>query len=212
MIITASNLGKRFNREWIFRGLNAVFSTGNIYAILGPNGSGKSTLLRVLWGQEPQSEGEIYFTQHEKKISIDEVFNHIAIAAPYMELIEELTLLEHLEFHFRLKRKAYPIDNLSILEKIELDHVKHKQIKQFSSGMKQRLKLGLTFYSACEAIFLDEPTTNLDDKAVQWYLRNLAEIRSKKLIFIATNQPEDYPKDSKVFNLNALNMVTNHSG
>lgn len=208
MIITASNLGKRFNREWIFRGLDATFTTGNIYAILGPNGSGKSTMLRVLWGQEPQSEGEIRFSQDDSNIGVDEIFNYITIAAPYMELVEELTLSELLKFHFSLKRTANQFEIQSILEKIELDHVKNKQIKQFSSGMKQRLKLGLAFYSDCAAIFLDEPTTNLDDKATEWYLRNLFEIRSKRLILIATNQPSDYPQDSKVFDLNTLKMVT----
>ena len=208
MIISTSNLGKRFNREWIFKGLTTEFSTGNTYAIIGPNGSGKSTLMRVLWGQEPQSEGAIHFNLAGNNLDLDDIFNYISIATPYMDLIEELTLREHIEFHFKFKKPASGFDTNSILKKLDLEHAANKPIRQFSSGMKQRLKLGLTFFSHCEALFLDEPTTNLDEKAIEWYFNNLLEIQSKKLIFIATNHLPDLPIDAKKLNLSSLKGVT----
>ncbi|HCM77226.1 MAG TPA: ABC transporter ATP-binding protein, partial [Cytophagales bacterium] len=55
MKIVIENLGKRFNREWIFKNFNFTFEQGNCYAIVGPNGSGKSTLMQVLWGMVPPS-------------------------------------------------------------------------------------------------------------------------------------------------------------
>lgn len=208
MIITTSNLGKRFNREWIFKGLSAEFSSGNVYAIVGPNGSGKSTLMRVIWGQEPQSEGSILYSINGSNLDTDHVFHHLTIAAPYMELIEDFTLIELVDFHFKFKKPIDDLDRFSIVRKLDLEESVNKPIRQFSSGMKQRLKLGLAFFSDHDALFLDEPTTNLDDGAIQWYFHNLYEIQPKRLIFIATNQSSDLPKSAIPLNLSSLKPVT----
>jgi ABC-type multidrug transport system ATPase subunit len=208
MIITTSNLGKRFNREWIFKGLTAEFSAGNTYAIVGPNGSGKSTLMRVLWGQEPPSEGEINYSSNNQIIELESVFHHISIVTPYMELIDELTLKEHIEFHFKFKHPDQNLTTTEIIKRLDLESASNKPIRQFSSGMKQRLKLGLAFSSENNILFLDEPTTNLDEKAISWYFGNLLEIQTKKLVFIATNQPSDYPKGTQELDLSNLKTVT----
>lgn len=208
MIISVSNLGKRFNREWIFQGLTREFTPGNIYAITGPNGSGKSTLMQVLWGQVPASEGALEFRVNDNPIPVEEAFRHIAIATPYMDLLEEFTLQEHLEFHFSFKQNKLTTSVEKLMELIELKPAAHKPIKQFSSGMKQRVKLGIALFSASEAVFLDEPTTNLDEAAAAWYLRNLTAATANKLVFIATNQATDYPKESHVLNLSTLRPVT----
>lgn len=94
MKIIAENLGKRFNREWIFKKFSFTFESGHCYAVVGPNGSGKSTLLQVLWGQVPPSAGLIKYSRAQKSIPTDEVYQHVVIATPYMELIEEFTLEE----------------------------------------------------------------------------------------------------------------------
>lgn len=207
MILKASNLGKRFNREWIFRGLTTEFSAGNIYAITGPNGSGKSTLMQVLWGQVPSSEGFVEYQLGNQPVPIENAFMHISIAAPYMDLIEEFTLQEQVEFHFQFKRPIHPMTISEIIDKMELSWASNKQVKQFSSGMKQRLKLGLAMFSSSEALFLDEPSTNLDTASTDWYIRNLLEIRTKKLILIATNQLSDYPEHTPIINLTDLKQA-----
>lgn len=103
MTITATGLGKRFQREWIFRKLDYSFEPG-VHAIVGPNGSGKSTLLHVLWGQMPPSEGSVHFTEGGQLIPVDDVFQHLAIAAPYMDLPDQFTVAEMIQFHFRFKQ------------------------------------------------------------------------------------------------------------
>lgn len=196
MEIEVQNLSKRFNREWIFRSLNYTFSEGNVYAITGPNGSGKSTLLQVLWGQMPQSNGEIMYCKSGKSIPIEDVYAHIAIATPYMNLIEEFTLMEMLQFHFKIKKSR---NNLTIAEMIKdmyLQNAKDKYIANFSSGMKQRVKLALAFFTEADIIFLDEPGTNLDDQAFAWYLSHLNALPAKSSVFIASNQPEEYPDNA----------------
>jgi ABC-type multidrug transport system ATPase subunit len=211
MTISVSNLGKRFNREWIFQGLTKEFTPGNIYAITGSNGSGKSTLMQVLWGQVPASEGTLEYRVNDSVIAVEEAFRHLAIATPYMDLLEEFTLKEHLDFHFRFKQGLPGQSTGDLIEKLELEQATNKPMKQFSSGMRQRVKLGIALFSGSKAIFLDEPTTNLDEAATIWYTRNLNQVAPEKIVFIATNQASDYPVGSQILNLSTLKRVTKAS-
>lgn len=201
LTIKISGLSKRFNREWIFRNLNYTFQAGKTYAITGPNGSGKSTLLQILWGQLPQSSGSIIYSLGGKDTSTEDVFKQVSIATPYMDLIEEFTLTEQIEFHFRMRamRKGHTVETL--IEKLYLTGARNKAISNFSSGMKQRLKLGLAFYTEAQALFLDEPGTNLDEQAFAWYHDQLSALPSDQLTFIATNQHNEYPEAAEVVNL-----------
>lgn len=202
LTLSTNQLGKRYNREWIFKNLTYSFQSGKTYAITGPNGSGKSTLMQVLWGQMPQSSGTLSYSLSGKNIPVEEIFSHVSVAAPYMDLIEELTLAEHLGFHFKLRkpRQGYSVD--SIIEKLYMTDSRDKQIANFSSGMKQRVKLGLAFFTDANIIFLDEPGTNLDEQAFAWYTENLKDpALNDSLIFIASNQKNEYPASAELISL-----------
>lgn len=166
MQITANNLGKRYNRDWIFRHFNYQFLPAKRYAITGPNGSGKSTLLQVIAGAVLQSEGDITF-EKEKKIAGENIYQQLSFAGPYLELVEEMTATEILNFHAAFKPLTKSID--IILEEVALSNASNKQIRYFSSGMKQRLKLAQAFYSNTNILLLDEPTTNLDEEGIKLY-------------------------------------------
>ena len=202
MKITVENLGKRFNREWIFRNVSYTFESGHTYAIVGPNGSGKSTLLQILWGQLPPSLGSLRYTQDRLTIPIDEIFSYLSIAAPYQELIEEFTLEEMVRFHFHFKNPTGGSIQETI-EKMELTHASGKLISNFSSGMRQRLKLGLAFFSASPILFFDEPTTNLDKKSILWYWDQFSQLPSGSLIFVASNQEAEYPDSAEKIDISA---------
>jgi ABC-type multidrug transport system ATPase subunit len=201
MKIEAVNLAKRFNREWIFKAFNYTFEAGKIYAITGPNGSGKSTLLRILWGQLPPTDGDVrHFMQGQ--VDKDEVFKHVAIATPYMDLIEEFTLKEMASFHFKFKKPVDGLDPRDIITRLDLPTAADKPISNFSSGMRQRLKLGLAFHTATPFLFLDEPSTNLDERATQWYHDLLAQVRDR-VVLIASNQSHEYPSHAIRINIQA---------
>lgn len=199
--IRAEALGKRYNREWIFRNLSYTFTSGNIYAITGPNGSGKSTLLQLLWGQLPPSAGTIEYSREGTTVPVEDVYQYVSIATPYLELIEEFTLREQLEFHFRLRafRNGHTID--SLIETLYLKEARNKAIAHFSSGMRQRLKLGMAFYTDSPVLFLDEPGTNLDAEAFAWYKVHLELAATGRLVLIASNQPAEYPESTQVLNM-----------
>ena len=200
MTLTAENLGKRYNREWIFRNFNYSFQPG-VYAITGPNGSGKSTLLQVLWGQLPPSAGAVQYSHNTAAVPVEDVYRDLVIAAPYMDLIEEFTLQEILDFHFAFKKTHNSRTVEELIELMELTHARNKVISHFSSGMKQRVKLGLAFYSDVKILFLDEPTTNLDKQSVDWYWRNFRQIGDNSLVFVGSNLENEYPDDAKKINL-----------
>jgi ABC-type multidrug transport system ATPase subunit len=199
--IAVKQLGKRFNREWIFRNLDYNFLHGNTYAIVGPNGSGKSTLLQVLWGQLPPSSGALKYLNQQTEIPVDEIFHHISIATPYLDLIEEFTLIEHLRFHFKLKASRNSMTENELLDKMELTHAKDKYISNFSSGMRQRVKLALAFFTQASLIFLDEPTTNLDKQSSFWYHDQLQNIPRDCTVFIASNLVDEYPTHAHLVNI-----------
>ncbi|MCJ0741765.1 ABC transporter ATP-binding protein [Pedobacter montanisoli] len=191
MHITLKNIGRRFNKEWIFKGLDYSFEAGNSYAILGPNGSGKSTLLNILMASLSPSEGAIAY-QTDKEIIPEQVFSYISFAGPYLDLIEEFTLAETIAFHFSFKNYVEGFNAEGVLDLLALIGAKDKPLKYFSSGMKQRTKLALAFCSDTPMLVLDEPTSNLDVQGTDWYLSLIEKFTANKLVVLGSNQQHEY--------------------
>ena len=191
MNITLQNVGRRFNKEWIFRDLSTEFITGNSYAILGPNGSGKSTLLSVLNGSLSPSEGKIIFSD-TAEIPVENIYRYISLAAPYLELVETFTLKEIIDFHFKFKNFASGLDAKKLISILGLEKAANKQIKYFSSGMKQRTKLALACCTDTPILFLDEPTSNLDVQGISWYRELIENFGKERLTIIGSNQIQEY--------------------
>jgi ABC-type multidrug transport system ATPase subunit len=191
MHLSLDNAGKRYRLDWIFRGLTLHIPSGTRCAVLGPNGSGKSTLMKVLSGHLSLSKGTIKYHFHNTAIEPDAVYREISYAAPYIELIEELTLEEAVRFHSRLKPLLPGYDAARVLETLALPRARHKEIRFFSSGMKQRVKLALAVCSDTPVLLLDEPATNLDTQGIEWYKKLVAEYAAARLVVIASNDPHD---------------------
>lgn len=191
MNIALNNIGRRFNKEWIFRNLSTEFVSGNSYAILGPNGSGKSTLLSVLTGSLSPSEGNLSFSDIQD-IPVEDIYKYISLAAPYLELVETFTLKEIINFHFKFKNFADGVDANSLVSILGLEKSVNKEIKYFSSGMKQRTKLALACCSNSPILFLDEPTSNLDVQGLNWYRELIENFTKDRLTIIGSNQIQEY--------------------
>jgi ABC-type multidrug transport system ATPase subunit len=195
--ISLIDAGKRFNKDWIFQSLNVAFEQGQHYALIGNNGSGKSTLLQILSGYTTLSKGSIEWNNADSQTAYDQ----ISIAAPYLELVEELTTIEHFKFHATFK---FLVDTLSIQEMIQLiglENATHKQIRYFSSGMKQRLKLALAIFSTSPILLLDEPCSNLDKEGYALYKELIQKYAMHKLIIVGSNDPEEYAFCTQQINL-----------
>ncbi|WP_262248730.1 ABC transporter ATP-binding protein [Parapedobacter soli] len=192
MEVILEDIGRRFNRDWVFQHLNYRFTTGARYAVLGPNGSGKSTLLQVVSSALMPSAGRIEYRDQGQIIAPDDIYQYLSIAAPYLELIEEFTLSEQIRFHFAHKRFLGGFDEKLLIERLGLTHAQDKQIRYFSSGMKQRVKLGLACYADVPIVLLDEPTSNLDEEGVDWYLQLVAGTSANRLFLVCSNQAREY--------------------
>ncbi len=192
MQINLQQIGKKFNREWVFRNINFEIPAGTRIAVLGSNGSGKSTLLQVISGILSPSEGETSYLVNNKKILVDEVFEHFSIASPYLELVEEMTLIEMIDFHFSFKKRLHNLSNQEIISFLGLEKSTHKEIRHFSSGMKQRLKLALAILSDVACILLDEPCSNLDKQGIAWYQELLKNYTQHRTLIVCSNQEYEY--------------------
>lgn len=190
--IHLADAGKRYNRDWIFRNLSFDLAAGGKLSLTGANGSGKSTLLQVLSGYQSLSAGSRSYELNGKPISEDQLYKHISIAAPYLDVPEAYSLQELLAFHFSLKGKKASFDLSSWLESAGLQSHLHKKIQHFSSGMKQRVKLLLAIGAEVPLLLLDEPTTNLDEQGVQWYQALIGTVADAQSIIVASNQPHEY--------------------
>lgn len=198
MKIALSDAGKRFNRDWIFRHFTYNFEKGNAYAITGPNGSGKSTLLQVLSGSMHFNEGTCTWTKGESvsrslmKLPEEEVYGHVSICAPYLDVVEEMTLEEFLDFHHGFKPFLPGITTASIINTLGLEKAAHKQIRYYSSGMKQRVKLAQCIFSDTAIVLLDEPCTNLDAPGIDLYHQLINDYCRDRLVVVSSNDEVEY--------------------
>jgi len=190
MKIQLANVGKRYNYEWIFRNINYEFTSDSNYVILGANGSGKSTLLQVIAGNLMSSEGSISYRSAQKEVIQENIFSYLSIAAPYLDLFEEFTLEESIEFQKKFKSYYKDMDGKQIIDILQLEKAAGKQLKYFSSGMKQRVRLALAILSKTPILLLDEPTSNLDRKGIDWYQQLIQQYSDERLIIVCSNQQE----------------------
>lgn len=192
MKILVESVHKRFLQHTIFKNVSLSFEAPQSYALLGANGSGKSTLLRIIAGMQSPSKGKVVYEQGQMPIAAEQVFEQISFCAPGMELIEELNLEECLHFHFRFKPILSNMTIKDIIALTGLQKAKDQQIGNYSSGMKQRVKLAQAIFSDTPVLLLDEPCTNLDQAGVVQYTDWMEQYSKNRLVLIASNEEREY--------------------
>ncbi len=182
MIIAGEDIGKKFGKTWIFRHLDFQIKSGEPTVITGRNGAGKSTLLQIIAGYITPSHGKIV----ADGINMDESKHKSVFVGPYSEIIEEFTLQEFLTFHEKFRTPVCSIQEMADSASLPLN----KMIGDFSTGMKQRTQLITAFFFENDAIFMDEPTSNLDDEGFSWWEKELKKLNSP-LILLASNDKRE---------------------
>lgn len=192
MKISLEHISKKFQRYWIFKDINYTFTAPGTYALLGANGSGKSTLLRIIAGIQSPSRGKVYYKNGNTLIEVNTIFPYISFCAPGMDIVEELTLKEFFSFHFSFKKpiRGYSVND--IIGFTGLGDAADKPIGDYSSGMKQRVKLAQAFFSDTPVLLLDEPCTNLDQTGVAQYTDWIEQFTQDRLVIIASNDVKEY--------------------
>lgn len=192
--IICDNISKSFSGKKVFENLNLSISSSHSLCITGKNGSGKSTLIKILCGLIRPSKGNLIVTEKGELVKPELRYLKTGLVSPYLNLYDELTARENLEFFAGLKLKAN--GNLSDLvdaafEKVGLKDKKNVPVKNYSSGMKQRLKFAFATIDEPEILLLDEPRTNLDSAGIDLLHRICEEQKPNGILIIATNDPDD---------------------
>jgi ABC-type multidrug transport system ATPase subunit len=195
--LTCDNLGKKYEDKIIFRDLSFKLENKSSLVVTGKNGSGKSTLIKILANVIKESRGSYIIRINEKEILRENFFRITGFLSPYLNLYDELTGYENLEFFYTLKfRNKISKTSLEekikfILEEVNLYPRRNEFMKNYSSGMRQRLKLAFAVINEPLLLLLDEPRTNLDNEGIDVVYKFANRQRENGILIIATNEIED---------------------
>lgn len=192
MKICLNNISKRYQQNWIFKDLSLDIQTGSSLAILGNNGSGKSSLLRIIAAMQTATKGSLTYTHHQQNIDPNALYKLLSYAAVGMQLIEEFTLSELLSFHFSFKKSINQLSVEEIISILDMKNVQSKLVGDFSSGMKQRVKLAQAIFTDAPLLLLDEPCSNLDKHGIAQYQKWITTYQNNRTIIVASNDSNEY--------------------
>lgn len=192
MNLKAQSIEKYFGEKLIFKGINFSIHRGQSLAITGPNGSGKTTLIRILCGLIRPSGGRVIYEIGGEVVNGHHIYRYIGLVGPYLELYEELTAFENLSFFAKMRNlKESHVIIMDLIERIGLSGREKDPVKNYSSGMRQRLKYAFALLHQPQVLILDEPTSNLDAEGSSMVYDIMKEQKKKKILILATNDESD---------------------
>lgn len=189
--ISVQELGKKYYQRWIFKNINLEIEPGQHIALIGANGSGKSTLMHILAGQTLPTQGYVRYLTDQKRIPMDHWYRYLSWASPAQNLYLDFTLREHLQIHFSLKPCLLK-DPYHIIDILNLSQHQDKKLRFFSSGMLQRVKIGIALFTKSSILLLDEPTSFMDEKNTAHTLELIHTYAGKRIYILASNIPKEY--------------------
>lgn len=194
--ISAEGLTKRFTGKPVMKPVAFEATPGEVIAITGPNGAGKSTLLKMIGKILTPTKGKCEWRDGQTALDHDGIRTRIGYVAPYLELYDELTGLEHVKFVAELKGLTITEQAaLALLDSFGLDPAvarSDRRLRAYSSGMKQRVRCAMAFVGKPRALLLDEMTSNLDEAGTSAVLSRVREAAyGGAIVFIATNDARE---------------------
>lgn len=201
--VSLQNISKKYSNHFVIKDYSCEFQSNGSYAILGSNGSGKSTFIKMLSGLHSPSRGQVVYQLNNQRIPVEHIYSHVSLAAPWSDVIEDLTLEECIKFHFTFRKPVSGIQQQDVISISGLEGAKKKLIHQFSSGMKQRVRLVLAFTTQSDLLLLDEPTSNLDADGKDWYQNLVQQYVFTRTVIVASNHiREEYDFCNHIIDLN----------
>jgi ABC-2 type transport system ATP-binding protein len=189
--VRARGLVKRFGEVEAVAGIDLDVPSGMIFAILGPNGAGKTTLMRMLATLSRPDGGSAQVMGHDVIAEPDAVRGSISMTGQFASLDEDLTGRENLTMLARLwgfGGRAARARADELFEAFDLKDAKHRQVKDYSGGMRRRLDIAASLIVTPGVLFLDEPTTGLDPTARQRVWRMIRQLAQSGVTVLLTTQ------------------------
>lgn len=192
-VFELKNIDYYFDNKQVLENINIRINRGDFLAIVGPNGAGKSTLLKVILGLLPLQRGEIYIdgksykknTQSALKISyVSQKAN--AFTAGFPAGVKEVVLSGLTKtkriFQWFNKNDEQQVDN--VLHRLNIHHLKNKNIAELSGGQQQRVLIARALISNPSVLVLDEPTNGIDAKHVNEFYATLQHLKEEGITII----------------------------
>ncbi len=202
MEIDVKNIIKSFDDKIVINNISFSVNKETPTVILGANGSGKSTLLKIIAGIISPDNGQVKFTINNTEISSDHIYAYTAFVAPYSDLIMDFTLSEMVSFQAKFCNPYNGLSCDNVIEIIGLRQFRDAELKTFSSGMMQRVKIGMALLFSRKIILLDEPCNNMDNSSINWYAELLKEYLNNRLLIVCSNNfKHEYPVCNQQINL-----------
>jgi len=196
------SLQKSFGRRLVFSGITFNLNKAGVFGISGPNGSGKSTLIKIIAGINSPTNGHVVHTYDSKVIIAEKLHNYIGFVSPYLVLYDEFSAWENLNYFASIRKVSFNSEKIEkLLEQFLLLNRKDDLVKTYSSGMKQRLKFIFALMHSPQFIFLDEPTSNLDDEGKQTVYNLIKNESKKSIVIVASNEKNDLSQCDEVLQL-----------
>ena len=190
--LSFQNVTKTFGRRLIFKNINHDFVSGNVYGFSGRNGSGKSTLIKIAAGIISPTKGKIIHKENGNTIIEEKLHHYIGFVSPYLVLYDEFTAEENLYHFSKIRGIEYNIEKAKyLLSEFGLYNRRNDYLKGFSSGMKQRMKFIFALLHDPQILFLDEPTSNLDNIGKDKVYEFIKSEGRDKLVIVASNEDSD---------------------
>lgn len=164
-IIGTKNLSYSYHNVEVLNNLNLAIPEGAIYGYLGKNGAGKTTTLKLLLGLLPCSSDTVFVKNIDIHKHNEKLFHQIGNLIESPSLYKSFTCYEQLKYiDYFYKKGNKAIEHT--LEQIGLLKERDKKIKNLSTGMKQRLGIGISLFHNPDILILDEPINGLDPNGV----------------------------------------------
>lgn len=191
MILKIENYSKTIKGKKILQNINLSFQSGKVYGFYGRNGSGKTMLFRAITTLIYPTEGDVKIDGNSI-ISNDFDLSQIGILIENPGFYPYLTGFENLNMLYRINNHRNDNHINEILKKVGLENAGDKKYKEYSLGMKQRLRIAQTIMEDQKIIILDEPANGIDKNGLDDIHKIIVEEKEKdKIILLASHDLDD---------------------
>lgn len=191
MILEIKNYNKIIKHKTILENINLKLKSGNVYGFYGRNGSGKTMLFRAISTLIYPTSGDIII-DNKSIINSDYNLSNIGLLLEDPGFYSHLNGLENLSLLYEINHKRNVKHIEDVLKKVGLDNLKKEKYKEYSLGMKQKLRIAQAIMENQKIIILDEPTNGLDENSIENIRKIILELKNEdKLILIASHNKDD---------------------
>ncbi|MFA6456737.1 MAG: ABC transporter ATP-binding protein [Bacteroidota bacterium] len=199
----SENITKLYNRRMIIENVTFSLNEGISFAITGKNGSGKSTLIKILCGVLSPTKGSMELTVDGTLVPYPDYYPYIGLVSPYLNMYEEFSAEENLSFMARVRNlgPAAVERGEMLLKEFGIFEHRKKEVRFYSSGMKQRLKYCAALLHQPALLVLDEPSSNLDQYGIEAVRKFMTLQKQHGTLIFATNDRDDLQYADTVFSI-----------